>query len=64
MEEGLSGLFGRSVYLVIARNVVTKQSRFREIATDFVLATFGIATPRAARLAMTTFVLPRCGRRG
>jgi hypothetical protein len=27
-----------------------------EIAADFVLTTFGIATPRRARLAMTTFL--------
>ena len=30
-------------HLVIARSEATKQSRFREIAADFVLATFGIA---------------------
>jgi hypothetical protein len=42
--------------LVIARSEVTKQSHFREIAADFVLATFGIAAPREARLAMTLFL--------
>jgi len=43
------------VHFVIARNEVTKQSRFREIAADCVLANFGIAAPRKARLAMTVF---------